>query len=363
MSDDHRPKWLAWEVTRRCNLRCVHCRSSSDEEFATVPFTTDEGRGLLDQIKAYADPVVVLTGGEPLLRKDVWDLAQHGTDIGLRMCLATNGALVDDEVCAQMKRTGIRMVSLSLDGASAASHDDFRQQPGSFDAAIRAAEHFRRHDIKFLVNSSFTRRNKDEAPQVQELAKSIGATAWYMFLIVPTGRGEDLLGELISGEEYDELLNWHYDKEREEDALLMRPTCAPHYYRIWHQRTSAEGGDRKRKSLLFSTGGGKGCIAGQTIALIDYRWNLLPCSYFDRPAGNLREASFQELWENAPLLQDLRDPKRLGGRCGVCEYNRVCGGCRARAAAYNDGDYLAEDPHCDYVPRRLRAAEQGEQDA
>ena len=350
------PKWIAWEITRRCNLRCVHCRSSSDEaNFAVQPFTTEEGRGLLNQIAEFGNVVVVLTGGEPLLRPDWPELARYGTDLGLRMCLATNGVRVDDDVCRQIKENGIRMVSLSLDGATAAAHDDFRQQPGAFEATLHAAERFRAHGIPFLVNSSFTKRNREQAGDLQQLVKSLGATAWYMFLIVPTGRGEELMQELILQPEYDELLNWHYDAEREESEMLMRPTCAPHYYRIWNQRAKADGRDKDRKSLLFSTGAGKGCVAGQTIALIDHEWNVKPCSYFLQSAGNIRESSLRAIWEDSEMMRKLRDPKAFGGRCGQCEYLNVCGGCRARADAVS-GDYMAEEPFCDYVPLRARRA-------
>ncbi len=353
MNKHHQPKWIAWEVTRRCNLRCVHCRSSSGEDFATQPFSTDEGRSLLDQLADYGDPVVVLTGGEPLLRPDVFELGRYGTGRGLRMCMATNGVLVDERVCRELRGADFRMVSLSLDGSTAQSHDDFRGQPGAFEATLRAAELFRKHEVKFLVNSSFTKRNQGEVAAVKELAKRIGATAWYMFLIVPTGRGAELTKELVSKEDYDELLDWHYQAEREEPELLMRPTCAPHYYRIWLERSKAEGRDRQRKSLLFATGSGKGCVAGQSIALIDHEWNVKPCSYFLRSAGNLRERSFREIWAESTLFRELRNFDGYGGRCGQCEYLSVCGGCRVRADAMV-GDHLAEEPLCAYVPLKLR---------
>ena len=168
--EDFVPKWIAWEITRTCNLRCVHCRSSSDVESAAGGFSTADALRFIDELSDYAKPVLVLSGGEPLLRPDVWELAAHGTARGLRMCLATNGVLVDDAACAKMKETGIRMVSLSLDGATAATHDDFRRQPGAFDATVRATERMTAAGVPFLVNSSFTKRNQDEIPRVYELA-------------------------------------------------------------------------------------------------------------------------------------------------------------------------------------------------
>ena len=347
------PKWIAWEITRRCNLRCVHCRSSSEMEIQGHPdFSLDEAYRLIDDIVSYAAPVVVLSGGEPLTRKDVFEIARYGTDKGLRMCLATNGTLVTDEICGKIKQSGIRIVSLSLDGADDTVHDDFRSQKGAFAGTINAARLFKKHGIEFIINSSFTKRNQEQIPQVYQLAKELGATAWYMFMIVPTGRGEEIMNELISKEDYDKILDWHYDMEKEEDLLLVRPTCAPHYYRVQLQRAKEEGEKVKRRTLKFSTGGSKGCLAGQLICLIDVDGNVLPCSYFNLPAGNVREKPFKEIWENSGLFKDLRDFKKYKGRCGSCEFINVCGGCRARAYSVY-GDYLEEEPFCSYRPKRM----------
>lgn len=351
------PKWVAWEVTRRCNLRCVHCRSSSQIEAKGHPdFDTAEGKRLLTDISSYAKPVVVLSGGEPLLRGDVFELAQFGTDLGLRMCMATNGALVTDDICQKMIASGIKMVSLSMDGASAEVHDDFRCQPGAFDGMVNAARLFKKHGIRFLVNSSFTKRNQAEIPKVYRLAKELGAEAWYMFMIVPTGRGEDIMHELISKEDYEEILNWHYDIEKKEDELLVRPTCAPHYYRVARQRAKDDAEAYHHRTLSFSTGGSKGCLAGQLICLIDVDGNVLPCSYFPKAAGNVRTQSFKDIWENSELFKDMRDYKRYKGRCGACEFVNVCGGCRARAYAIT-GDYMDEEPFCGYVPAKMKQKE------
>jgi radical SAM protein with 4Fe4S-binding SPASM domain len=299
--------------------------------------------------------VVVLSGGEPLVRKDVFDIARYGTEKGLRMCLATNGVLVTDETCEHIKASGIKIVSLSLDGSTREVHDDFRCQEGAFDGTLRAARLFKEHGIEFIINSSFTKRNQEEIPRVYRLAKELGATAWYMFMIVPTGRGEDIMSELISKEEYEEILDWHYDMEKEEEDILVRPTCAPHYYRVRLQRAKEEGEKVKHRTLKFSTGGSKGCLAGQLICLIDVDGNVLPCSYFPKAAGNVREQRFKDIWENSELFRDMRDFKSYTGRCGSCEYVNVCGGCRARAYAMH-GDYMAEEPFCTYVPMRMKRA-------
>ena len=346
------PKWIAWEITRRCNLRCVHCRSSSQLEVGGHPdFSLDEAKRVLDDIRSYASPVVVLSGGEPLLRSDVFDIAAYGTGLGLRMCLATNGSLVTADTCRQITESGIRMVSLSLDGSTATVHDDFRNQPGAFDGVMNAIRLFNAHNIDFLVNSSFTKRNQDEAPKIHQLVKSLGATAWYLFMIVPTGRGEEIMAELIPPDEYEAMLNWHYDMEKEEDELLVRPTCAPQYYRVVLQRAKQEGERFKRRTLKFSTGGSKGCLAGQLICMIDVDGNVLPCSYFPLPAGNIRHQSFREIWEESPLFLEMRDFAGYKDHCGRCEYLNVCGGCRARAWAVT-GDYLAGEPFCSHRPGR-----------
>ncbi len=358
MKMDFVPKWIAWEVTRRCNLSCVHCRSASTMNSFDTAFNTDEAKKLIDDIAAFSSPVIVLSGGEPLLRPDLFEIASYGTEKGLRMCIATNGALVTDEVCEKMKAAGIKMVSMSLDGSNSGTHDNFRGQPGAFEGVVRAAGLFNKHGIQFLINSSFTKRNQKEIPEVMKVAKSLGAKAWYMFMIVPTGRGEEIMAELVTKEDYEELLKWHYETEKHESDMLMRPTCAPHYYRIVPQMNKlAEEGDKlERRTLKFSTGGAKGCLAGQVICLITAEGDVFPCSYFPHSAGNVKETPFKDIWEKSQLFEDLRDFKKYKGKCGVCEYINVCGGCRARADAVY-GDYLEEEPFCNYIPVRMQKAE------
>ncbi|MCL5023029.1 MAG: radical SAM protein [Nitrospirae bacterium] len=351
---EFKPKWIAWEITRRCNLRCVHCRSSSEAEVKGHPdFSTEKAFDILRNIADYAQPVVVLSGGEPLIRKDVFEIAKYGTEKGLRMCLATNGTLVTGEICGRIKESGIRIVSLSLDGSDESVHDDFRNQKGAFSGTLEAARLFKKHGIEFIVNSSFTKRNQEEIPKVYRLAKELGATAWYMFMIVPTGRGEEIMNELISKEDYEDILEWHYRMEKDEHDMLVRPTCAPHYYRVVLQQARQEGVRFERRTLKFSTGGSKGCIAGQLICLINVDGEVLPCSYFPKAAGNVMEQSFGDIWENSELFKELRDFRKYKGRCGSCEYINVCGGCRARAYSVY-GDYLDEEPFCSYMPLKMQ---------
>lgn len=351
------PRWIAWEITGKCNLHCIHCRSSSDMESDEGIFDLPKARALMDELADFAAPVVVLSGGEPLLRPDWDEIARYGTAKGLRMCLATNGTLVDAQVCLRIRESGIRMVSLSLDGSTAGIHDAFRRQPGAFEGVRRAVDHFRRYGIPFLINSSFTRRNQHDIQNVYRLAREWGAKAWYLFMIVPTGRAGEALEELITKEDYEKILAWHYELEKDETDLLLRPTCAPHYFRIVRERALAEGRAWKPRSLQFSTGVSKGCLAGQYIAFIDRKGEVRPCSYFEGSAGNVRERPFREIWQTSALFEALRAFPRYEGKCGACEYLQVCGGCRARAAAFARGNYLAEEPFCTYVPLRMRKAD------
>jgi radical SAM protein with 4Fe4S-binding SPASM domain len=351
------PKWIAWEITRRCNLSCVHCRSSSSLEVSAHPdFPYEQAVQVLDDIASYANPVVVLSGGEPLLRPDVFDIARYGTAKGLRMCLATNGTLVTAETCEKIKDAEIKMVSLSLDGSTPETHDNFRNQQGAFAGTMEAIRLFNEYKIPFLVNSSFTLRNRHEIADIYKLVKGLGATAWYMFMIVPTGRGEDIMEELIPEDIYEEILDWHYRVEKQDNDLLMRPTCAPHYYRLVREKVREEGGTFKRRNLKFSTGGSKGCLAGQLICLIDVDGEVQPCSYFPKSSGNIFQLGLKEIWENSELFLSLRDFKSYKDNCGQCEYVSVCGGCRARAYAVT-GDYLAQEPYCSYIPVKLRKKE------
>ena len=347
------PKWIAWEVTGRCNLNCIHCRASSSMTSHDSDFSLAEAKRLIDDIAEISKPVLVLSGGEPLLRQDLFEIAKYGTEKGFRMCIATNGVLVTDEIVGKMKEAGIRICSLSLDGSTAAVHDDFRKQPGAFEATLRAAEIFNRNGMQFIVNSSFTKRNQHDIAATCKLAKSIGAHAWYMFMIVPTGRGEAIMSELISKEDYEEILEWHYQMEKQETEMLVRPTCAPHYYRVRLQKMKEEGEKFQPRSLTFSTGGGKGCICAQSICFIDSKGNVQPCSYFPVVAGNVKKQKFAEIWHTSELFESLRSFEKYKGRCGECEYINVCGGCRARADAVLE-DYLEEEPFCNYVPIKTR---------
>lgn len=290
--------------------------------------------------------MLVLTGGEPLLRADVFDIATFAKSKNWRVGLATNGTLVDESLAMKIK-AHFDIVSLSLDGSQAKTHDNFRAQNGAFDATINAAKLFKKHDIPFIINSSFTKRNQHDIENTYKLAKSLDAKSWYMFIIVPTGRGENLQNELISKNDYYKILKWHFKLELTEQDMFIRPTCAPEYYAVVGLYTKTHNVKYNRRSLSFSTGGAKGCIAGQSIAFIGFDGSLKPCSYFLRTAGNILKNNFLDIWDNSEIFKDLRNFDAYTGKCKTCDYINSCGGCRARADAYF-GDYLAIDPYCLY---------------
>jgi heme b synthase len=345
------PRLIAWEITRRCNLNCRHCRAAAQHGPYPNEFSTQECLKTLDKISAFAKPIIILTGGEPLLRPDIFEIAQHGTKLGLRMALATCGGLLDANVAQQLKAAGIQRISLSIDGGTAASHDDFRQTPGAFDAALRATEVAKSAGLEFQINTTITRRNLPELEQILRLAIQLGAAAYHPFLLVPTGRGAEMVDEILSPEEYERTLHWIYE-QRAHSPIPFKPTCAPHYYRILRQREQAAG-----RSFSPQTHGldamTKGCMGGQSFAFISHTGKAQICGFLDKECGDLRSVDFdfQTIWKNSTVFQEIRQIDNYQGRCGYCDYRKVCGGCRARAYAMT-GDYLAEEPFCIYTPKR-----------
>jgi len=337
-------KWFAFEITPRCNLDCVHCRTNASMNLKDV-LSYEDITSTIDEISKEFKPVIVITGGEPLLRKDVFDIADYVKSKGMRVGLATNGTLVNDIEMAKKIKKHFDVASLSIDGSSAEIHDNFRGINGAFEKTLKAASLFKDIGLNFIVNSSFTKRNQHDIENTYKLAKKIGASAWYMFMIVPTGRGKEISDELISKEDYKEILKWHFYMELEENDIFVRPTCAPEYYALCDMEAKSKGIDYTRRNLKFSTGGAKGCIAGQKIAFIGYDGEVKPCSYFLRSAGNIFKESFLDIWHNSKIFKDMRDFKNYNKKCATCRYINVCGGCRARADAYY-GDYMAFDPYC-----------------
>lgn len=344
---------VAWEVTRTCNLSCVHCRAASVNAPYPGEFSTEEAVKLVDDIISVGKPIIILTGGEPLLRKDIFDIASYGTEKGCRITMATNGTLITPEIAKEIKRAGIQRVSISLDGATAESHDEFRQVKGAFDGSLRGTEILKSYSVPFQINTTITATNRHELPAIHALAIELGAVAHHIFLLVPTGRGRDMAGQEIAPEEYEETLYWFYE-QRGKSPLQLKATCAPHYYRIIREKAREKG-----EKVTFETYGldamTRGCLGGTGFCFISHVGDVQPCGYLEVNCGNVRERPFKEIWENSEVFRKLRDLSLYEGKCGSCEYIRVCGGCRARAYEAT-GNFMAEEPLCRYVPTRISSS-------
>ncbi len=338
---------VAYEITRNCNLSCIHCRASATMGPYTGELDTPASLRLLDQIAETGTPIVILTGGEPLLRPDIFEIAGYGTDKGLRMVMAPNGTLITETSARQMADAGIRRISISLDGATKESHDCFRGVDGAYEGALNGIRFAKEAGIEFQINTTITKTNLDQIPKIQELAVELGAIAHHIFLLVPTGRGKYIVDQAISATEYEQTLNWFYD-QKEKTPLQLKATCAPHYYRILRQRAREEG-----KSVTFQTHGldavTRGCLGGTGFCFISHQGIVQPCGFLNLNCGDITKTSFNDVWNHSDIFLSLRNFDNLKGKCGKCEYRKVCGGCRARAyEAF--GDFMAEEPLCSYQP-------------
>jgi radical SAM protein with 4Fe4S-binding SPASM domain len=364
---------VSWNLTQRCNLECAHCYMSAHAGADTRgELTTAECRRVIDEI-AVVNPNVflILTGGEPLLRRDIWDVAGYATAKKFTTVFGTNGVLVREREARLMREHGVLGASISLDSTERVKHDGFRRLPGAWDAAVRATRVLADEGLDFSLHMSVTDWNVKEVPAMIDLARNLGAKVLNFFFLVRTGRGRDLTD--IDAAAYEEILTslakaqgagqgppsfvrrvlgmaeppaaerfedpWSTPIGR-ADGLLIRAKCAPHFRRIlWQLNPSSP--------LLKNYAHGS-CPAGKYYCRITPEGDVTPCPYMPVSAGNLRTTGFADLWRSAPVFDDLREP-RLGGRCGTCEFSKICGGCRCRAYA-TYGDYLAEDPACGYQP-------------
>lgn len=340
---------LFWETTVGCNLRCIHCRAEATPISTTDDLSTPESLKFIDDLTSFASPILVLSGGEPLFRKDIFDIATHATNKGLRVALATNGTLVTKEVAQRIVDSGVKRVSISLDGAKATTHDTFRGIPGSFDAALTGYQNLKSLGMSMQLNATVTKHNVSELPAIMELAIKLDAQALHVFMLVPTGCGLEITEEQqLPADEYERVLNWLYDQSKIV-PLEIKATCAPHYFRIIRQRAKKEGikVTPQTRGMVAMT---KGCLAATGVCFVSHRGDVYPCGYLPLKAGSVREQHIKDIWENSELFIQLRDPKKLKGKCGFCEYKMVCYGCRARAYGQT-GDYLDEEPYCVYEPK------------
>ena len=338
---------VAWEVTRACNLNCVHCRASAQLGPYPQELNTIRAKEVLDQIREVGKPIIILTGGEPLLRKDIFDLADYGTKKGLRMVMGTNGTLITPDISKKIQDSGIKRVSISLDGSTRESHDKFRQVDGAFDRAIKGVSYLKEQGIEFQINTTITRYNLFELTGIFDLTVRLGAVAHHIFLLVPAGRAQEMVNQELNAEEYENTLHWFY-KQQDKTPLKLKATCAPQYYRIIRQEAHSKGQKMNRKTYGIDAVT-KGCLAGISYCFISNEGIVQPCGYLELNSGDLNESTFSNIWKNSPVFVNLRDFSKYKGKCGRCEYINVCGGCRARAYAAT-GDYLSEEPLCAYKP-------------
>lgn len=362
---------VAWESTVACNLACVHCRASAQTTPEPDEMTTAEVLGLIDQLVELGSPIFIVSGGEPLMRPDIYDIAAYGSQRGLRVAVSPNGTLVTPEAVRQLKEAGVRRISVSIDGSTAERHDAVRGQTGAFEAALEGLAACREGELGFQLNTTVMRQTRDDLLAIRDLAIRIGAAAWHVFMLVPTGRGR--IDDEVSPQEYEDILDEIYEMTQ-SSAIPIRVTCGPHFMRVVAQNRRTDGG---QPNLVQPRRGGhpgghpsghpgehtgghpgrmdhttRGCLAGDGYCFVSYRGDVMPCGYLPVVAGNVREQPLKEIYVQSPLFRTLRDLDRLDGKCGVCEFRRVCGGCRARAYSLT-GDYLAAEPYCVYQPRKL----------
>lgn len=353
----HTPRLVFWELTTGCNLRCIHCRASATELMSPNDLSYSECTKVVDQLAEYAPMILVLSGGEPLWRRDVFDIARYAKGKGIRVALATNGTLVDEAMAHRIAEAGIERVSISLDGADANTHDNFRGHEGAFDAAIRGLRCLQELGISTQINTTVSLHNAHQLPEIMDLAESLKVNAFHLFLLVPVGCGLTISEEqTVEGVEAERILNWFYDRSL-ESKMELKATCAPHYYRIVRQRRAEARRAGQVLEELPAHGMNamtRGCLAGQAVCFISHEGEVFPCGYLPVAAGSLRTTPFRTIWETAEIFQTLRDTDHLSGKCGVCEFKQVCMGCRARAYGMT-GDYLAEEPFCVYEPRQMRS--------
>ena len=334
---------LAINLTRRCNLACDHCYMDAETRGrgGDNELNTDEVRGLLDQIASRGtDTMVVLTGGEPLLRRDLEELVAHGSGLGLSMVVGTNGVLLDDGRVQALKAAGTLGMGISLDSLDPAYHDRFRGCAGSWEKTLAGMDACRRRSLPFQVHFSVTDANADEVPAMIDFARASGAHVLNIFFLVCTGRGESMSD--ISPARYEQVLRQLVAAQSQSRDLIIRARCAPHFKRVAYQQ------DPESRLTRAQGYEGGGCLAGIHYCRVTPEGGVTACPYIPDREGSIREQSFWAIWDSSPTFGQLRNPQ-LGGKCGQCEFQKLCGGCRARPLAMG-GTLMDADPWCDHRP-------------
>ncbi|MBU1611274.1 MAG: radical SAM protein, partial [Proteobacteria bacterium] len=276
---------IAWEVTRSCNLACKHCRAEAHTEPYPGELTTEEAKALIDTFPEVGNPIIIFTGGEPLMRHDIFELIPYAKSKGLRCVMAPNGTLLTPENTLKIKEAGIERCSISIDAPTAEQHDDFRGVQGAFQASMNGIQMLKDQGIDFQINTTVTKNNLPFFKDIFHLCKDLGASAWHIFLLVPTGRAAELGTEVITDQEYEQVLNWFYDFQKTTD-MQLKATCAPHYHRILRQRAKEDG-----IPVTFENFGldavSRGCLGGVGFCFISHRGQVQPCGYLELDCGDV----------------------------------------------------------------------------
>ncbi|NJN93278.1 MAG: TIGR04053 family radical SAM/SPASM domain-containing protein [Anaerolineales bacterium] len=368
-----RPFMIIWETTHACDLACRHCRAMAIAEHDPLSLNTEDAKRLLEQVESFGKPrpIFIFTGGDPFKRTDLFDLLAYGNQLGLAMAVSPSGTpLLNEANLRRVKENGGKAISLSIDGSTPERHDDFRQVPGSFALTTQGWQTARRIGLKLQLNTTVTRYNLHDLPNIFRLVLEIGAMTWSAFFLVPTGRGK--AEDEISPAEYEGVMHFLYDCSKYVSA---KTTEGHHYKRVVLQRTIldekglavedyfdlhpiyyelreglqkivTEHNLQPRETIMRTP---MHINAGNGFVFISRRGDVFPSGFMPISAGNIKEKSLVEIYREAPLFQDLRDSDLLEGRCGLCEFVGVCGGSRSRAYALT-GNPLAEEPFCTYEP-------------
>lgn len=350
----HAPFLIVWNFTYKCNLKCKHCYSDSGNR-STLELSTEDAMKVVDQIAEFGVTSLAFSGGEPLMRKDFFEVARHAIESGLYVSLATNGTLLNEENVRKLKEIGVHYVEVSLDGANAKTHDYFRGKDGAFEQTLQGLKNCMDKNICTCIAITGTKNNLKEIPSVLEMAENMGIDRFTLFNFVPTGRGKEIVEADPSPEEREELLRFFNSKLSEDHKIAILSTT-PQLARVALQCHSPTQDDiimplahmeaakvsKRAKALADFIGG---CGAGRFYCAISPEGNLQPCVFMPLIVGNLKTEQIADIWFNSQVFKDLRDREKLKGRCSKCEYKYVCGGCRARAFAYHD-DFLRSDPGC-----------------
>ncbi len=335
---------VSWNVTRRCNLRCPHCylparQGKYDPEADTGrELSTDDALCVIDQISLVnPEALLILSGGEPLLREDLLNLAEYASGKGMMVVVGSNGLLIDDPMAFQLKQSGVSGVSISLDSVDPQIHDGIRSLEGAWESAIRAVHICHRNGLAIQINTTVTRANYDEIPRLISYSHTLGAKVFSPFFLICTGRGEELTD--ITPEQYEDIMSLVLESQGDYDGMMIRTRCAPTFRRVLYQKNPSS------PLLRMDTGR---CLAGLHYCRITPEGDITPCPYIPLSVGNIKKTTLKELWTESSELILFRNPL-LKGKCRVCEFRLICGGCRARALTHYK-DCMEEDPWCVYRP-------------